>query len=291
MLTKPQKGGAEMKKKLLIYLLLSGAALLLLFSLIDGIPQEDHGQLTAGELAVDNSPDGDERPEPSEMPEQEEGRADGTADSIEPDVKETEPDSGDQQQQQQQTNSNGANHADGIKAEDQQANRPAEGQDIQRSDHDAQSAQNQTTVLDQSQEAESPQSDQTDQADAAAKEQTPVIKLTIIGPTDMGTVLDTETEYIEGETVLDVLKRVTRERRIQMAYRGRNATAYVEGINSVYEFDYGAESGWLYSVNGHFPNRSAGIWDVEAGDHIRWLYTVDLGRDWDAYYLDREEEK
>lgn len=127
-----------------------------------------------------------------------------------------------------------------------------------------------------------------EQENGAAQSKTPTITLIIIGPEDMGTILEVETVFIAGETVLDVLKRVTREQRIHMEYRGKNGTAYVEGINNVYEFDYGAESGWLYSVNGVFPNRSAGIWDVEAGDDIRWLYTVNLGRDWDAYNLNED---
>ncbi len=29
---------------------------------------------------------------------------------------------------------------------------------------------------------------------------------------------------------------------------------YVEGIGNLYEFDCGKESGWMYKVNGRFPN-------------------------------------
>ena len=28
---------------------------------------------------------------------------------------------------------------------------------------------------------------------------------------------------------------------------------YVEGIGNLYEFDCGSESGWMYKVNGWFP--------------------------------------
>lgn len=87
----------------------------------------------------------------------------------------------------------------------------------------------------------------------------------------------------EGDTVLDVMIRETRARRLQMEFSGRGAMAYVKGIDNLYEFDEGPESGWLYRVNGVFPDRSAGIWPAEAGDVIEWLYTRDLGRDVGGY--------
>ncbi|MED4017672.1 DUF4430 domain-containing protein [Sutcliffiella cohnii] len=106
------------------------------------------------------------------------------------------------------------------------------------------------------------------------------VLLTIIGSPDIGTILATvEVEIVNNDTVLEVLKRETRARQIHMEFRGRGATAYVEGINNLYEFDRGPGSGWMYSINGKFPNRSAGIWPVKAGEHIRWLYTEDLGKD------------
>ncbi len=104
--------------------------------------------------------------------------------------------------------------------------------------------------------------------------------LTIEGPSDVGTVLhEAEVELEEGDTVLDVLQRITRQERIQMEYRGRGSTAYVEGIDNIYEFDHGPESGWFYSVNGYFPSRSSGAWALEAGDRVEWFYSKEMGRD------------
>jgi hypothetical protein len=85
-----------------------------------------------------------------------------------------------------------------------------------------------------------------------------------------------------GDTVLDLLIRVTREKRIHMAHRGRGRTGYVEGIDNLYEFDHGPASGWVYSVNGVFPDRSAGGWEADQGDEIIWWYTLDAGRDVEA---------
>ncbi len=106
------------------------------------------------------------------------------------------------------------------------------------------------------------------------------VLITIVGSKDIGTILNTvEVERSESDHVLDILKRVTKENKIQMEYRGMGATAYVEGIQNLYEFDRGSGSGWMYSINGKFPNKSAGIWPVEQGDHIQWLYTENLGKD------------
>lgn len=93
----------------------------------------------------------------------------------------------------------------------------------------------------------------------------------------------TEMEITEGETVLNALIRITKDRKIQMDYRGgRGATAYVEGINNVYEFDRGQGSGWMYSVNGIFPDRGAGVVPLMAGDLVEWQYTTNLGQDLNA---------
>jgi len=90
---------------------------------------------------------------------------------------------------------------------------------------------------------------------------------------------ETQVELKDGENVLDVLKRITRERKIQMEYSGSGSFAYVEGINNLYEFDKGPKSGWMYRVNGTFGGKSAGATKIKSGDRIEWLYTLDLGKD------------
>ena len=54
---------------------------------------------------------------------------------------------------------------------------------------------------------------------------------------------------------------------------------YIEGINNLYEFNCGSGSGWMYRVNGVFPNYGCSQYQVEDGDTIEWLYTCDLGVD------------
>lgn len=92
-----------------------------------------------------------------------------------------------------------------------------------------------------------------------------------------------EMEIKEGDTVLDALIQITKTNKIQMDYRGgQGASAYVEGIANVYEFDRGQGSGWMYRINGVFPDRGAGTVPLLAGDRVEWLYTTDLGEDLNA---------
>ena len=87
--------------------------------------------------------------------------------------------------------------------------------------------------------------------------------------------------FSDGASVFDVLKKVTREKDIQMEFRedALYSGAYIEGINYLYEFDGGTLSGWMYKVNGQFPNYGCSQYKVKNGDEIVWMYTCDLGRD------------
>ncbi|GGB43853.1 hypothetical protein GCM10011409_21800 [Lentibacillus populi] len=90
----------------------------------------------------------------------------------------------------------------------------------------------------------------------------------------------TEIEITNEDTVLEALIQITKQKKIQMDYRGgQGATAYVEGIDNVYEFDRGQGSGWMYRINGVFPDRGAGVVPVCDGDRVEWLYTTNLGKD------------
>jgi cytoskeletal protein RodZ len=100
-------------------------------------------------------------------------------------------------------------------------------------------------------------------------------------PADGVILAETVVTYTPGESVFDVLKRVTREKEVQMEFRedALYSGAYVEGIHYLYEYDCGPLSGWMYQVNGQFPNYGCDQDQVQDGDAIVWLYTCDLGRD------------
>ncbi len=61
-------------------------------------------------------------------------------------------------------------------------------------------------------------------------------------------------------------------------------SAYIEGIANLYEFDCGELSGWMYKVNGWFPNYGCSRYQLKAGDKVEWVYTCDLGVDVRGYY-------
>ena len=92
----------------------------------------------------------------------------------------------------------------------------------------------------------------------------------------------TTVEFTEGETVFDVLKRVCTAAELQIEYSWTPLydSYYVEGINHLYEFDCGFESGWMYEVNDGFPNYGSSSYEVKPGDKIEWKYTcTGLGTD------------
>ena len=98
----------------------------------------------------------------------------------------------------------------------------------------------------------------------------------------------TEVEFSEGESVFDVLQRVCRDNAIHMEsnWTPMYNSAYVEGINNLYEFDVGGpQSGWMYKVNEWFPNYGCSAYTLKNGDDIVWCYTcnglgADVGEVW-----------
>ena len=89
-------------------------------------------------------------------------------------------------------------------------------------------------------------------------------------------------EFTPGETVFDVLQRVCEAADLQIEYSWTPLynSYYVEGINHLYEFDCGIESGWMYQVNGWFPNYGCSAYELQGGEEIVWRYTcTGLGTD------------
>ena len=87
--------------------------------------------------------------------------------------------------------------------------------------------------------------------------------------------------FDSGESVYDILRRICDENSIQMeaSYTPAFNSYYVEGINNLYEFDCGQGSGWMYSVNGVFPNYGCSSYKPANNDKIAFRYTCELGYD------------
>ena len=82
-------------------------------------------------------------------------------------------------------------------------------------------------------------------------------------------------------SVFDALNTLCRNNDIQLefSYTPIYESYYIEGINYLYEFDCGSLSGWMYKVNGWFPNYGCSSYYLKDGDVIEWVYTCDLGKD------------
>lgn len=93
------------------------------------------------------------------------------------------------------------------------------------------------------------------------------------------------TEYVlrPGDTVFDILDRAVRYNRIQMEYQGADknsyGSVYIQGIHYLYEFSCGPLSGWMYRVDGVYPNYGCSKYDLTDGQVIEWIYTCNLGKD------------
>lgn len=100
-------------------------------------------------------------------------------------------------------------------------------------------------------------------------------------PEDGCILTPTSVVFYEGESVFNVLQRTCKELGIHMEFMNTPMyhSAYIEGIANLYEFDVGALSGWMYRVNGWFPNFGCSRYALKDGDVIEWIYTCDLGAD------------
>ena len=100
-------------------------------------------------------------------------------------------------------------------------------------------------------------------------------------PSDGVILPPTKVTFYEGESVYDVLQRVCKENNIHMesSWTPVYNSAYIEGINNLYEFDCGELSGWMYRVNGWYPNYGCSRYQLADGEVVEWRYTCDLGND------------
>ncbi len=100
-------------------------------------------------------------------------------------------------------------------------------------------------------------------------------------PEDGWILKATKVTFYEGESVFNVLQRTCKQQKIHMEFVNTPIynSAYIEGIHNLYEFDVGELSGWMYRVNGWFPNYGCSRYQLQDGDTVEWVYTCDLGYD------------
>ena len=101
-------------------------------------------------------------------------------------------------------------------------------------------------------------------------------------PSDGVILPPTTVTFYEGESVFDVIQRVCKEYNIHLEFSWTPIynSAYIEGIHNLYEFDCGPLSGWMYRVDGWYPNYGCSRYQLADGEVVEWRYTCnDLGKD------------
>ena len=97
-----------------------------------------------------------------------------------------------------------------------------------------------------------------------------------------GIILESqEVNLEEGDNAFTVLQRILKEKKIHIDADIVPAvnSYYIKGINNIYEFDCGSQSGWMYKVNGEVYLKSIGQYEIKDGDLLEILYTCGSGKD------------
>lgn len=113
------------------------------------------------------------------------------------------------------------------------------------------------------------------------------VNLPEVVPEDGVIIARCEVSLPEGATAFDALAAAARKQRVRVDYTGSAYGTYVRGIGYVTEFGFGELSGWMYTVNGEFPDVSVSDRVLGSGDVVEFRYTCDLGRDVGDDYYDR----
>lgn len=74
-------------------------------------------------------------------------------------------------------------------------------------------------------------------------------------------------------TVYDLLKKACNDKGITYTAKDTMYSVYIVGINNIDEKDCGKNSGWMYSVNGSYPNVSVDSKKLKDGDKVVFTYT------------------
>lgn len=90
-----------------------------------------------------------------------------------------------------------------------------------------------------------------------------------------GNIINEMTVYInEGDTAFEQLQNAVAKEEIVINYTGNNLmkNIYISSIDGLSEFDYGPMSGWKYTVNGEYPDKSCADVSLKDGDEVKWIY-------------------
>ena len=102
----------------------------------------------------------------------------------------------------------------------------------------------------------------------------PVVQITVDASRAAGSFgeISGTVAYYDGLDVVQALKNFLGDDQVTV-----ENNYYVTAIKGLAQLDCGPESGWMYSVNGVFPE--VGAQKLAAGDDLYWGYTLNMGAD------------
>ena len=92
------------------------------------------------------------------------------------------------------------------------------------------------------------------------------VNMQVIG---MGNTMMSGTLTVDkGTSVYTVLTQLASQNGLSVS----GTKIYVKGIGDLFEKQHGSLSGWMYSVNGVYPNKSCGYYYLDNNDSVVWRY-------------------
>lgn len=96
---------------------------------------------------------------------------------------------------------------------------------------------------------------------------------------DDGIIFEDTIEITDAGSAFEYMKSALTDSAIHFDFSGTSGSAYIKGINNLYEKDCGSLSGWMYSVNGVSASVGISSYIPQDGDVIEIAYTCNMGRD------------
>lgn len=96
------------------------------------------------------------------------------------------------------------------------------------------------------------------------------VTVSIIGP-EQAFYENRALPFKDGETALDLFIKTCQSQSIAYSLKG----SYIASVNGIAEFDYGAQSGWIYTVNGESMSVGCDSYLPKDGDIIEFKYITE----------------
>ncbi len=98
------------------------------------------------------------------------------------------------------------------------------------------------------------------------------VTLRVIGPNDIIILDSTTVPITEGDSVYTVLEKTLKEKGIPLTTTGSKNNIYVSGIDKYFEFDFGPNSGFVYTVDNNSPSYSSSKYLLKGYENVTWRY-------------------